>query len=177
MLALLTLGGLVIAGLSGCSGQAGAAAVVNGKPISVAELQAATTDLSPYLQNVTQSSVLMVLVVAPIFDRAAAKAGVGVSKQLAVDLLAQVATAGAKAKTGPVRTGAFSDAAVEVARFTLVQTNLKALPDAAAVSADVAKQLGALDATINPRYGTADFTTGAITAPSYPWLVRAPAAG
>ena len=174
---LLAIGALAVGGLSGCSGRPGAAAVVDGDEISVRELQSATSDLGPYLDNVSQTSVLMVLVVAPTFERAAVKAGVGVSDQQAEDLLDQAAAAATEAGTVPPRTTAFSDSAIEVAKFTLVQTNLQALPDAGLVSAQVTEQLDALDATINPRYGTVDFTSGSIMPPSYPWLVATTPAG
>lgn len=174
---LLAIGALVVGGLSGCSGQPGAAAVVDGREISVAELQSATADLSPYLQNVTQSSVLMVLVVAPTFDKAAVQAGVGVSRQQAVDLIEKSAKSAADSGAAPARATPFSEPAIDVIRFTIVQTNLKALPDGAAVSAAVAKQLGKLHAEVNPRYGNVDFTTGSITPLAYPWLVQATAAG
>ena len=174
---LLALGALVVGAMTGCTGQPGAAAVVDGDQSSIAELQAATSDLSPYLQNVTQASVLMVLVVAPTFDRAAVEEGVGVSTQQAVDLLDEAAQAAAAAGTAPARTTPFSDAAVEVARFTLIQTNLRELPDGADVSARITDQLAALDADVNPRYGQADFASGSIAPTSYPWLVTPPAAG
>lgn len=173
---LLALGALVL-GLSGCAGQPGAAAVVDGKTISVVELQHATTDLAPYLQNVTQASVLMVLVAAPTFDQAAAAAGVGVSTQEAEDLLDQAAKAAVDAGTTSARTTRFSDAAVEVARFTLLQQNIQSLPNAADVTKQITDDLATLDAEVNPRYGTADLSTGSITPAAYPWLVAAPAAG
>lgn len=174
---LLAAASLAAATLGGCAGQPGAAAIVDGNEITVAELQSATADLTPYLQNVTQSSVLMVLVVAPTFERAAEDAGVGVSKQEASDLLEETAKSAADSGTVPARTTSFSDAAIEVVRFTIMQTNLSALPDGAAVTAQVTDELADLDAEVNPRYGTADFTTGSITPLAYPWLVAAPAAG
>lgn len=175
--ALLVLAALVVGGLSACSGQPGAAAIVDGERISVAELQTATTDLSPYLQNVTQSSVLMVLVAAPTFDRAATEEGVGVSKQQAEDLLDQAAQAAVDAGKAPARTTGFSDAAIEVARFTLIQQNLQGLPNGAEVVARVTEQLGGLHAEVNPRYGDVDFATGKADPPAYPWLVTPIPAG
>ncbi|MGV8967014.1 MAG: hypothetical protein ACOH2F_12120 [Cellulomonas sp.] len=174
--ALLAVG-VLVAGLSGCSGQPGAAAVVDGDAISVAELQTATSDLEPYLQNVSQSSVLMVLVATPVFDRAASAAGVGVSTQEAKDLLDQAAKAAQDSGKAPARTEPFSDAAVEVARFTLLQQNIQGLPNGQEVTAKITDELGSLDAKINPRYGKADFATGAITPTTYPWIVAAPAVG
>lgn len=175
--ALLALGALVVGGLSACSAQPGAAAVVDGERISVADLQTATAELGPYLQNVTQSSVLMVLVAAPTFDRAAAEEGVGVSTQQAEDLLDQAAQAAVDAGKASERTTEFSDAAVEVARFTLIQESLQGLPNGAEIVARINDQLVALDADVNPRYGDVDFAAGNVTPPSYPWLVTPTAAG
>lgn len=173
---LLALGVLVMP-LSACSGQPGAAAVVDGESISVAELQIATSDLQPYLEAVSQSSVLMVLVATPVFDRAASAAGVGVSTQEAEDLLDQAAAAAQDSGTAPARTDPFSDAAVEVARFTLLQQNIQGLPNGQEVTAQITDELASLDAEINPRYGEADFATGSITPTAYPWLVAAPTVG
>ena len=117
----------------------------------------------------------MVLVAAPVFDKAASAAGVGVSTQEAEDLLDQAAQAAVDAGTVPARTDPFSDAAVEVARFTLLQQNIQGLANGQEVTAQITDELANLDAQINPRYGEADFTTGAITPTAYPWLVTQPA--
>jgi len=174
--ALLVLGALVAGGVSGCAGQPGAAAVVDGREISVAELQTATSELTPYLQSATQSSVLMVLVAVPVFDKAASAAGVGVSDDDAKALLDNAAKTAADSGKAPAPTAGFSDAAVQVAKFTLLQQNIQKLPNAADVSAQITDDLVALNPEINPRYGTADFTTGNVTPATYPWLV-VPAAG
>ena len=168
--ALLALG-VLVAVLSGCSGRPGAAAVVDGREISVADLQAATVDLAPYLKDATQASVLMALLEAPSFERAATEHGVGATQKQAVDRLDQVAKAAASAGTARARTTAFSAGAIEVVRYALAQQNLQALPDAADITAQVAKKLGALDVQVNPRYGTVDLATGNVKPPSYPWLV------
>jgi len=171
---ILVLGALLAGALSGCSGEAGAAAVVDGHKITVAELQATAKDLAPYLKDVSQANVLLVLIVAPTFDKAAAQEGVGVSDQQARDLLASQAPKGSGKAAAPTE---FSPGAIEVARFTLVQQQLQGLPNAAAVAKRVTKQLAALHPEVNPRYGKIDLTTGKLTSPSYPWLVTKAAAG
>jgi hypothetical protein len=175
--ALLALGALVAGSLSACSAQPGAAAVVDGETIPVADVQAAAADLSPYLENVSQSTVLTVLVVSPTFERAAAEAGLGVSSEQAENLLDQVTQEAAQAGRAPTRTEEFSDAAVQVARFTLLQQGLQGLPDASEVMAGIAADMAELDVEVNPRYGELDLATGQITPSSYPWIVGTPAAG
>ena len=172
---LLALGVLAAGALSGCSGRPGAAAVVGGDQISVAYLQTTTADLAPYLKGATQASVLMALLQAPSFDRAATEQGVGVTHKQAVDRLDQVASQAAAAGSAPARTGRFSPGAVEVVRFALARQNLQGLPQAAEVTAQVAKKLGALEVEVNPRYGTVDLATGTTKPPSYAWLVPAAA--
>jgi len=161
--------------LSGCSGRPGAAAVVDGEQISVAYLQATTADLAPYLKDGTQATVLTALLEAPSFDRAAAEAGVGVTRKQAADRLDQVAKQAAAAGSAPARTARFSPGAVEVVRFDLARQNLQGLPNAVEVTAQVAKTLGALDVEVNPRYGTVDLAAGTAKPPSYAWLVPAAA--
>ncbi|NMR21337.1 hypothetical protein [Cellulomonas fimi] len=175
--ALLALGALLVASLSACSPQPGAAAVVDGRAIPVAEVQAAAADLSPYLENVSQTTVLTVLVVAPTFERAAADAGLGVSSEQAKDLLDQVTQEAGQAGRAPVRTEEFSEPAVQVARFTLLQQGLQGMPNAAEVMSGVVADMAELDVEVNPRYGELDLASGQITPSSYPWIVGQPAAG
>jgi len=166
---------LVAGVLSGCSGRPGAAAVVGGEQISVAYLQATAVDLAPYLKDASQASLLTALLQAPSFESAAAGQGVGVTRKQAADRLDQVAKQAAAARTAPARTTPFTPGAVEVVRFALAQQNLQALPNAAEVTAQVAKKLRALDVEVNPRYGTVDLAAGSVKPPSYPWLVTAAA--
>ncbi|QTE28888.1 SurA N-terminal domain-containing protein [Pengzhenrongella sicca] len=168
---LLMAGALVVGSLSGCSGQPGAAAVVDGEAIPVAELQDATSDLSPFFQDVTQGTILMVLVVAPTFVQAAEDAGVGVSTSQAKEALEQTAASAVEAGDLTARTTPFSDAAIEVIRFTLIQTNLTELADDD-VTAQITADLADLDAEVNPRYGEADFSTWSVTPVTAPWLVE-----
>ena len=168
---LLLAGALAAGGLTGCSGQPGAAAVVDGAAIPVADLQQATADLGPFFEDITQGTILMVLVVAPTFVQAAEDAGVGVSTSDAKDVLEQTAAQAVEAGDIKARTTPFSDAAIEVIRFTLVQTKLTELADDD-VSAQIAADLDDLDTEVNPRYGEADFSTWSITQITSPWIVE-----
>ena len=78
------------AGLAGCAGQPGAAAVVDGTPIPTADVQAALTELSPYYQGATTTNLLAVLVQEPTVVELAEEKGVGVSDEDAQALLDSV---------------------------------------------------------------------------------------
>jgi hypothetical protein len=147
-----------------CSAQAGAAAVVEGDPIPVEDVQRATDQLAPYLGGATPASVLVVLVAEPTVQRVAAENGVAVSDQQARQLLTELTS---DAPDAPE----FGPASVTVARFSLLQQALGELPDAAAVQDDVLAALEDLDVEVNPRYGELDFSRGGIAPVEHPWLV------
>lgn len=156
----------------GCSGQPGAAAVVEGETIEVADLHAATEELGPYLQDASPASILVILIAAPTFDQVATENGVAVSTQQAQSLLDGLSTQAAAAGGAPAGAPAeFSDASVAVARFTLLQQSLQALPDAEQVFAGVTERLADLDVDVNPRYGEVDFAAGGLIPDDRPWLV------
>ncbi len=151
--------------VSGCTAESGAAAVVEGEPIPVADVHAATDQLRPYLRDITPAGVLVVLIAEPAFQRAAEANGFGVSTQQTQDLLDQLASGG----EGPAPE--FGDAARTVARFTLLQQGLRDLPEGQQVLRDVTAELDELDVEVNPRYGELDFAAGGITPVVHPWLV------
>jgi hypothetical protein len=157
---------LAAGGTAACSAQAGAAAVVEGEPIAVEDVQRAAEQLAPYLDGATPASVLLVLVAEPTVQRIAAENGVAVSDQEAEQLLTELAsdTPGAPE---------FGPASVAVARFSLLQQGLSQLPDGAAVQEDVLARLQDLDVEVNPRYGDLDFSRGGLAPVEHPWLVPA----
>ena len=157
---------LAVALVAGCTGQPGAAAIVDGRRISVAEVQQGTRELAPYYSSVDQKSVLILLIGAPSIEAVAEEAGMGVSVQQAQD---QLATTAKTAGTSPAPT--FGTAAVEVIRFSLAQKALEAAPNAAVLVAKVNDRLTALRPDVNPRYGAVDLSKGAVTDIAYPWLV------
>ena len=166
-------GGLALAALAvgGCTQQSGAAAVVEGETIPVAALDAATADLQPYLQDITPSAILVILVAEPTFERVAAENGVRVSDQEARTVLAGLAETGQTGSGGAP--AEFSDGALAVARFTLLQQQLQQLPDADQVLEGVNDELLDLDVDVNPRYGELDFADGGLLPADHPWLVAA----
>ena len=164
---------VALVGVAGCSAQSGAAAVVEGEAISIADVHAATEQLGPYLQDASPSAVLLLLMAKPTFEEVAAENGVGVSDQEAQAVLDGLAEGGDGAAPGG-RTPEFGEAAVDVARFTLLQRKLQELPDGPALLEEVSTRLAELDVDVNPRYGRVDFAGGTgITPLEHPWLVPA----
>src|SRR4051812_39414448 len=163
------LAAVAVGVLAGCGAgdQAGAAAVVDGRRIPVADLDSAMRELGPYFTNVSSANLLAVLIQAPIVIDAAEKAGVAVSEEQARDLLDSTAKA---AGTDPVPD--FSPASIEIAQFSLAQQALQQLPDAADISDDIGKQVVALDVEVSPRYGAVG-DDNAIVPVQRPWLVTA----
>ena len=160
---------VTVVALAGCSATSGAAAVVEGEAISVAEVHEATRQLGPYLQDASPSSVLLLLLAEPTFERVAAENGLGVSDSEARAVLDQLAAGAGDASGG---TTEFGPGAVSVARFTLLQQRLQELPDGAAVLEEVSAELADLDVEVNPRFGEVDFSAGTgLTPVEHPWLV------
>ncbi|NTW38746.1 MAG: hypothetical protein HGA44_02490 [Cellulomonadaceae bacterium] len=152
--------------LSACSSSPGAAAIVGDRTITQSELERAQTELAPLLSDSSPSSVLSVLLVAPLYVDAAAENGVGVSTEEARTLLETSATS---AGMDPVP--AFGEGAIEIARFSLAAQALQGLDNGADLVAEIQEQVAALDVTVNPRYGEMDPATGVISATTLPWIV------
>lgn len=163
------VGVLAVAGvLAACGGgRPGAAAVVDGRSIPTSEVETATQELGPVLQGVSASAILGVLIQEPTVAAAASDAGVAVSDEQAADALdQQVAAAGGE--TGQE----FSPASVAVMRYLLEIQGLQSADDADTRLASLQEDLGALDFTVNPRFGTAD-DLGTVGTTAYPWIVSA----
>lgn len=162
------------AALGGCTGQPGAAAVVDGERITVGALQDATAELAPYLQDASPSSVLLLLVAEPTFEQVAQENGIVVPDDQARAVLDGLAAGGDG--TAPAGDGDFSPASLEVARFTLLQQRLQEQENGADLLAEATERLADADVEINPRYGDVDFAAGTgITPVERPWLVPAAA--
>lgn len=161
---LLAAGGLAAA-LTGCSSQQpGAAAIVDGRTISSSEVRDVLTELTPYFQGATTPNVLSVLIQEPVVVQVAADQGVGVSDEDAQALLDQsVESSGGKAGTH------FSDASLDVARYSVAYQNLQTKGDAAL--AEVQKRLEEQKVTVNPRFGHLDESDVQVSDPvPWPWL-------
>ncbi len=194
VLAAAVLAGVALTA-SGCGGggiDAGAAAVVGDRRVSVADVQTATTQVNQIIdpqgtnadQRFDQRTVLSLLMTEPFVVAAAAANGVGVSEAEARQTFAQF-----NFKDPVTGSRTPSQASLDLVRsilaFNLLQGRTRAegetpLPaeKGQAAFAEVAKQLQATDIAVNPRYGTFEpvFDVQAqkifpITASSPNWLV------
>lgn len=143
--------------------QAGAAAVVGDRRISVEQLQAATTDIATYAKaqdpngSVSQDKVLLFMILAPDLVDTAARAGVGVSDDTARQELGKFGVA--KPSSG----------AVQALRGLAALNSLKQGNKAEELNAFVTK-LRSAKISVNPRYGTFDAQAVDIVAVSPDWL-------
>lgn len=152
--------------LAGCSAQPGAAAVVDGTTIPTSDVRVATDELRPYLQDVSPSNVLTVLVHEPTIVAVAEEHGVGVSDEEAVELLESVA-----AQRSPDASVTFSQPSLTVARYSLAYTRLQELEDAQEVLGEALERIAALDVEVNPRFGSTDDTNAVVAPTARPWIV------
>jgi hypothetical protein len=154
------------AGLAACSGQPGAAAVVDGRAIPVSDVQDAQTELSPFFQGVTPSAMLAVLVQEPVLRAFLEEEDAGISQDQAETALSQLVE-----QSGGDPDAQFSEASRAVVRYTLEYSALQQL----GTSADIEKftqALTDLDLQVSPRFGSVD--TGNVISPTtYPWIVLA----
>ncbi|WP_186813342.1 hypothetical protein [Cellulomonas xylanilytica] len=157
-------------GLVGCSGQPGAAAVVDGTAIPTSDLEAALTELSPWLPDITTTNLLALLVQEPTVVELAEEKGVGVSDEDAQALLDSVVEQRVEGATAT-----FTEPSLAVARYSIAYSNLEALPEADDVGQEIDGRLRELDITVNPRFASLQegFQIGAPVRPS--WLVDADA--
>jgi hypothetical protein len=161
---------VALGALGACSGRPGAAAVVDGRTISVSDLHTVMTELGPYFQDSSTSGVLEAIVQErPMIDVAAEK-GVGASDEDAQKLLDQIAQ-----QAGAATTPTFSPASVEVARASVSLSNLQGLSDSDEALAELSKRIGALDVTVNPRFGSVGDANAVEAATPRPWLVSSSA--
>lgn len=164
----LVAGGAVA--LTACSGQPGAAAVVDGQVITSTEVQQVLDELGPYLQSATTSSVLTILVQEPAVAAVAEEHGVAVSDSDAEAALSQVAAADG------IDGSDFSDASLTVAKFSVAYNQLTQLDDADAINDELIARVADLDVEVNPRFGTLD-AGNFVSDPSVrPWILQASAA-
>jgi hypothetical protein len=149
--------------LAGCgTTEAGAAAVVGGRRISVSEVQSATVDVQTLFGPqvpVSQRQVLYLLAAAPYIQDIATRYRVGASSDDALAVMA-----------GKVANP--SQAGIEVVRANYSLTLLQQLSQDQydQVMAQVAKQLQQAGFTVNPRYGSFDPQRGGIAVLQPNWL-------
>ena len=160
--------GAVAWALSGCGApSAGAAAVVDGHRISIAELQATTLDIAPLVNDANPRGILTWLILAPAVIDVASKNHVGVS-----DDQARKDYAAAGGKKTP------SALSAQTVLWVRGQDSLNAMKkslDQTAFNAAVKEVLAQVQTQkieVNPRYGTFDSVNLTITPKANPWLVE-----
>ncbi|MGN8246903.1 hypothetical protein ACTHAM_000571 [Cellulomonas soli] len=159
-----------MAGLTACSGQPGAAAIVDGEVITPGELHSALDELGPYLSSPSTSAVLTILVQAPAVSAVAAEHGVAVSTEDAQAALSDVAAADG------IDGSDFSEASLTIAKFSVEYSALTQLDDAEAINAELVDRVSALDVEVNPRFGSLDAGNFVSDPVTNPWIVQ-PEAG
>lgn len=163
---VLLAGGVAAGVLAGCAGQPGAAAVVDGTTIPTSDVRVASDELRPYLQDVSPSNVLTVLVHEPTIVAIAEENGVGVSDEEAAELLESVAK-----QRDPEADATFSQPSLDVARYSLAYTRLQGLEDAQEVLGDAQDRIAQLDVEVNPRFGSTDDVNTIVAPTARPWIV------
>lgn len=158
--------------LSGCgSSQAGAAATIGDRRITVADVQDGYTDILPLVgqdAGVSQAQILNLLILQPYLSDAASELGRGVSEQDArLDI----------SSSGTVSDEDLSEAGVDVWRANLANTALqtdRSADEITATYASIEDTLKAQGVHINPRYGNGiDYETFTITQAQPDWLEAA----
>ena len=156
--------------LSSCdTPEAGPAATVGDRRISVSQVQDAYRDVVPLVgqdQQITQQQILNLLILEPYLTRAAALAGRGVSNQ---DALADIQN------TGTAKSAKISSAGLEVWRANLANSALqtsRATDQVQATYTSISAQLKKAGVHVNPRYGSGlDYANLSIVAAKQNWLV------
>ncbi len=156
--------------LSGCGEKPGSAGIIDGRRISVNEVQSAAKSLRATdptnFGKLTDSQVLSILLVGPYAEAAASAAGHGVSDDLARQAVLQQA----QQNGGTAHVALLNEDALTALRGEVALSQLDATTESALV-----KQIQRADIEVAPRYGTFDSSTGNITAPAPNWIQPAPA--
>jgi hypothetical protein len=156
---------LAVTVLTGCSIRPGAAAVVDGRVIPQSELARAHEELGALLGDPSAAQVLTVLIIEPLFVKAAEENGVGASVDDARKLLASAAE---QNKLTDVPD--YGDGAIAVARFSLANSALQNLSNSSDVLTALNDQIAKEDVSVNPMYGTWDGAGEGVKAVAFPWI-------
>jgi hypothetical protein len=170
--------------LSACgTTQAGAAAVVGGRRITVDQVQTATEQLKGLVQDpsqITQQLVLGWLIVNPYAVQVAGEQGKGVSRGDALNFFRQAHFTNSSGGTTPSESAI---TAVQTVYALQLLAGQNADPQAAKKAVDeILADLKAAKVTVNPRYGTFDYSWDSQTQSfplsprNEPWIATSPAA-
>lgn len=166
----LMAGALVaVALLAGCTGQPGAAAIVDGRTISTAELATAAEQLKPIFNGGGANDVLGVLINEPFATQVASEHGIGVNDDEARGLLRTAMTqAVGEAAADDVE---FGEGALAVARYSLAISGMRDAPGGDAAFQEYQEKVSAADVEVNPRFGAYAPETGVTAATPPSWVV------
>jgi hypothetical protein len=156
---------VAVALLAGCAPTSGAAAVVDGEPISEAQLADTVTQLRAF-SDVPARGVLQALIVSPFWVEAAGDIGVGASIDDARERLdALAADAGGEQASPEWGPGMLLIARVLVAQDRATQTGLG--EELASAANGLVREA---DIEVDPRYG--EWTSEGVTPTTPEWLIQ-----
>ena len=164
--AIVAAATVLAAGLAGCSGTPGAAAVVDGEPISEATLSQTVEDLGQ-ITELPPRTVLSELIISPFLVEAATEAGFGTSEEEARAFLDDAA---ANAGVDPAGLE-FGPGALLLGQRFAAQAKAQEAGRVNDLEADATDLILAADVEVSPRYGR--WNDVGITYISRPWLVGA----
>lgn len=169
------LAAALLLAVTGCgASEAGAAAVVGDRRITVAQVQSAYQDILPVVgpdAQLTQSDVLNWLILQPYLVKAAAENNLGISAEDARD---QFRTSDAE----PHPSTAALDAVESALAINRLQAGELSQQKVQQVFTGVIDEIGRAKVHVNPRYGRYDPTRLVVSATQESWLASpAPTAG
>lgn len=150
--------------LAGCSGTPGAAAVVDGEPISEAALAQTVADLGQ-ITDLPPATVLQELIISPFLLAAASDSGFGASQAEARAFLDEAAT---DAGVDP-QSLEFGPGAILLGQRFAAQQKAQTAGEVTSLEADATELLAAAEIEVSPRYGRWDET--GLTYISRPWFI------
>ena len=153
--------------LSSCTGQPGAAVVVDGTGIPVSDVTTAYDELKPIYQGIGVDSVVGAFIDEPVITEMAKEQGVAPSAEQAEAVLVTDAQ-GADPKAQPT----FSAPSLVVGSYIAGYNALVAASDQATVDTELATRRAELDVEVNPRFGTLGDGNVVSAATPRPWIVQ-----
>ncbi|WP_331238396.1 hypothetical protein [Georgenia sp. MJ170] len=157
--------------LAGCSGNPGAAAVVDGNEVTESQLAEAVADFAAITgQPVEPTAMLGTLVVGPIIFDVAQEYGVAASDEESAALLDQQIVASGT----PLFEEPYSGGVLDVARIAIVNQTLMASPAGAEAQAAIGERIATADVEVSSRYGEFD-PRGTVVPTQFDWIAAPPA--
>jgi len=161
--AALALAGL----LAGCTGQPGAAAIVDGRVIPTSDVVTVQDELKPAVGDLTSQQVINILIQEPTVVQLASEHGDGVSEADAKTTLDGFFTS--NNATPPA---SYAPATIQVGLHQAAAQKLGNDTNSASIGQEFNDRLAKLKVDVNPRFGTWDPSQGSITASTTPsWMV------